>query len=310
MFDLGDLNELTPRDLLKVTHVFVTHTHMDHFTGFDALLRIFLGRNKTLHLFGPPDFFRQVEGKLAGYTWNLVDEFENDFTLKVCEVHEEGLLEKAYVCRDRFQPGKAATWTASSGMLLEEPSFSVHGVLLDHRIPCLGLSLTENFGVNIIKQGLEDLNLPVGPWINRFKAAIYDNRDLGDDFLVRWEEKGKAFREKCFVLGDLAKKIARISRGRKITYITDAVGSPENYRKIIRLARGSDLLFIEAAFLEMDKEVAKRKYHLTAVEAGELAKMSGVKRFQVFHFSPRYKGRAADLEQEAREAYIYSTMPL
>ena len=30
MFDLGDLHALSPRDLLKVTHVFVTHSHMDH----------------------------------------------------------------------------------------------------------------------------------------------------------------------------------------------------------------------------------------------------------------------------------------
>ena len=75
MFDLGDLSSLSSKDLLKVSHVFVTHTHMDHFIGFDTLLRTLLGRDKTLHLFGPPDFFQHVEGKLAGYTWNLVSEF-------------------------------------------------------------------------------------------------------------------------------------------------------------------------------------------------------------------------------------------
>jgi len=63
LFDLGDLHGLTPRDLLKVSHVFVTHTHVDHFIGFDQLLRLLLGRDKELHLFGPPDFFDRVEGK-------------------------------------------------------------------------------------------------------------------------------------------------------------------------------------------------------------------------------------------------------
>ena len=72
MFDLGDLHALSPKDLLKVTHVFVTHSHMDHFIGFDILLRPFLGREKRLHLYGPPGFLNNVEGRLAGYTWNLV----------------------------------------------------------------------------------------------------------------------------------------------------------------------------------------------------------------------------------------------
>ena len=62
LFDLGELRGLSPKDLLKVSHVFVTHTHMDHFMGFDTLLRLFLGRDKELHLFGPEGFFRHVEG--------------------------------------------------------------------------------------------------------------------------------------------------------------------------------------------------------------------------------------------------------
>ena len=157
MFDLGDLSSLSPKDLLKVSHVFVTHTHMDHFIGFDTLLRTLLGRDKTLHLFGPPDFFQHVEGKLAGYTWNLVSEYENDFVLKVNEVHQDRIYTKTYICQDRFQPKNAPSSRLFSGNLLEEPSFSVHGVLLDHRIPCLGLALTENFYVNIVKEGLKEL---------------------------------------------------------------------------------------------------------------------------------------------------------
>lgn len=54
LFDLGDLHFLAPREILKIGHVFVSHTHMDHFIGFDTMLRICLGRNQRIRLFGPP----------------------------------------------------------------------------------------------------------------------------------------------------------------------------------------------------------------------------------------------------------------
>jgi ribonuclease Z len=303
MFDLGELHPLSPRYLLKVTHVFVTHTHMDHFIGFDTLLRNFLGRDRQLHMYGPPGFFSNVEGKLAGYTWNLVNDYQYNFALKVTEVQPDKTLTRTYVCRERFSPGKDLKEEPFSGVLLEEPSFHVEAALLDHRIPCLGLSLVENFYVNIIKESLRELDLPVGPWLTRFKKALYEKKDLKSDFLVTWERRGTITKEKRFILEDLATRIAKISPGQKITYVADIIGSSENNEKILDLAENADHLFIEAAFLDLDKETARKKYHLTAKEAGNLAKKAGVKLFTLFHFSPRYSHRAEDIRREAMEAF-------
>ncbi|MEJ2220417.1 MAG: hypothetical protein P8X80_06340 [Desulfobacterales bacterium] len=53
IFDLGDALPLTARELLKISHAFITHTHVDHSIGFDRVLRISLGRENKLHLYGP-----------------------------------------------------------------------------------------------------------------------------------------------------------------------------------------------------------------------------------------------------------------
>jgi len=307
MFDLGNVGRLSSGDLLKITHVFVTHTHMDHFIGFDELLRLFLGRNKTLNLYGPPGFFHHLEGKLHGYTWNLVHEYENDFSMVVHEVHETQVLSKTYACRSRFRSEARTEATGFSGLLLEEPAFSVKAVHLDHRIPCLGLSLEERLYVNIIKGRLKEQRLPVGPWLNRFKAAIYDQKDPGAPFSVSWKDQDGLVHEKAFILGDLTNAIARMTPGQKIVYITDVLGSAENVSKILELARGADALFIEAAFLHEDLDLARKKYHLTARQAGDIARRAGAKSVQLFHFSPRYRGREATLEGEAREAYAGDT---
>ena len=86
LFDLGDLSTLPAKKILRVSDVFVSHTHMDHFFGFDRLLRLCLGRHTRMRLYGPPGFTAQVEHKLAAYTWNLVDNYPGDFVIEVWEV--------------------------------------------------------------------------------------------------------------------------------------------------------------------------------------------------------------------------------
>lgn len=304
LFDLGDLSPLTPRDLLKIEHVFVTHTHMDHFIGLDMLLRIFLGREKVLNIYGPPGLLKHVEGRLSGYTWNLVMEYENDFILKVNEVHEDSILSRSYLCREGFRSNGPLLREPFSGMLLKTPSFYVESILLDHRIPCLGLSLVEKFYVNIIKEGLKKLHLEIGSWINDFKNALYDGKDLNEPFSVAWKEKGNLIMKKEFILGELARDIASISPGQKIAYITDVINSADNRSKIIKLAQGAEHLFIEAAFLDCERDVATSKHHLTARQAGEIAGEAGVKRFTLFHFSPRYINRAEEIQKEAMDAFL------
>lgn len=301
IFDLGNIDSLSAKDILKISHVFITHTHMDHFIGFDRLLRLLLGREQHLHMYGPSGFLKNVEGKLSAYSWNLVKHYSNVLTLHITEVHPEHLITNVYLCQEGFLPASNSIKRPFNGILHQEASLTVLAEILDHGIPCLGFTIKERFHVNIVKESVSDLGLEIGPWLNDFKKALFSNQHPDSEFEIN--DVRKHLRKKKFVLGDLANRIARITPGQKISYVADVMYSPSNVEKMLKLAKLADHLFIEAAFLEKDKDMAKKKCHLTAWQAGSIAAKARVKQFTPFHFSPRYTGSGHLLEAEARAAY-------
>jgi ribonuclease Z len=298
MFDLGDIRKLAPRKILRLSHIFVSHTHMDHFMGFDWLLRISLGREKVMHLFGPARFLEQVEHKLAAYTWNLVENYSSDFTLAVTEVQREGVARRArFRCRAGFRREAEEELALADGVLVDEAMFRVRCTILDHKTPCLGFALEEKAHVNVWKNRLAEMGLPMGPWLRELKQAILQGEPDDTPFRVWWKED-RQIRETLLPLKQLKARILRIVPGQKISYVTDLVYHPENARKVIELACGSDLLFIEAGFLQQDAERAAQKFHLTAWQAATLAREAGAKNVIPLHFSPCYSDREALLRQE------------
>jgi ribonuclease Z len=295
LIDLGDIDVLAPKDLLKVSHVFVSHTHMDHFSGFDRLLRLLLGRKHRLSLYGPAGFLQNVEGKLSGYTWNLVKNYRDALEIQATEVHPNATETRRYRCEDGFTPRQRHQTGMFDGTLVKEPSFTISARVLDHGIPCLGFAIQEPFHVNIIKEHLKPLGLEIGSWLRQFKEALY--RAQGDDRKFTLPD-GRVLH-----LQQLAEDIALITPGQKMAYITDVVCSSENLKAMHPLVKEADHLFIEAAFMHDDAALAFQKRHLTARQAGQIAGWSGAKRFTPFHYSPRYSGLGHRLEAEARCAY-------
>lgn len=298
LFDLGDLHVLPPRKLLKINHIFVSHTHMDHFIGFDHLLRVCLGRDKRLSLFGPPGFIGNVESKLGAYTWNLVENYTNDFLLSVTEVRPGETMTREYRCQDAFRSVTPPAREVFSGILLNEPFFIVRGEFLRHKVPSLAFALEEKVSVNIKKNALMEMDLPVGPWLMELKGKIL--RSEVDETPVRVWWKGG---EKVLPLGELRERVVKLTPGQKLAYVADTGYSEEDARRIVELARGADILFIEACFLDADAERAAEKHHLTALQAGRLAARAEAKRMILFHFSPKYQGCGQLLEEEAARAF-------
>jgi ribonuclease Z len=302
LFDLGDLSPLSNGTLLKVSHVFVSHTHIDHFIGFDRLLRTLFGREKTLTIFGPENIIQNVEGKLAGFTWNLVELYSESLTIEVVEVRESGLLKGTFRAIDRFKLCDEKEEPFVDGLIVDNPVFSVRAAILEHRVPCLGFALQEKPHVNINKDKLQSMKAEPGPWLNELKQSVLRSEPESTLITVPFGEPGN-FRTKDIPLGQLTNDLVEVFPGQKISYVVDTVFNDHNRKKIVELVESADVFFCESPFLANEEERGRARCHLTSRQAGTLAREAGVKQLQVFHFSSRHKDCREQFYNEALEAF-------
>jgi hypothetical protein len=131
LVDLGRIDRTPGSVLLPIESVFVSHAHIDPFMGFSQLLRLLLACEGMRPLFGPLGIADCVQGKLAGYTWNLTDEYA--FTLDVVEIDAATMHRWRFAARNRF--AREALGTAPfSGVCFQDSVLTVEAALLDHKI--------------------------------------------------------------------------------------------------------------------------------------------------------------------------------
>ncbi len=303
LIDLGDLRTLPAKKVLRVSDIFISHAHIDHFIGFDQVLRVLLGRDKHIRVFGPAGTIDRVRHKLAGYAWNLLDRYATDLTFTVTELHASSEMHVAkFGLRNQFLQCDNRRATVASRIVLDDEAFQVRAAVLDHGMPCLAFAIQERAHVNIWKTGLEQLGLPVGPWLRELKRAVVLGRSADTRIRVPLGAANSANTHE-FLLGELKEKVVRVSRGQKIAYVVDVLYSRQNREKIVELASEADTLFIEATFCRDDIDRAADRYHLTTEQAGNLARLANVRDVVPFHFSPRYTGQKAKLLREVDEAF-------
>ena len=249
LFDLGDLSPLSSRELLWVSHVFVSHTHVDHVAGFDRLFRLCLHRPSPLTLVGPVGFTDQVEHRIRSFTWNLLDGNSVDFRLCAMDYDGRRLIRGAeFRAREAFARRAVEPPEVPDGVAWAEADFRIEAVALDHGIPSLAFALKEVLQVNVWRGVLNEMGLPPGPWLNDAKRAV--RMGLPDDHVL--QVPGGATVE----LGELKDRALHIAPGQAVAYVTDAAPHGRNRARILQLAGGADQLFIEAVFLEADRPLA------------------------------------------------------
>src|SRR5215475_10874883 len=126
LFDLGEIASLPPRRIRRIDQIFVSHAHIDHFVGFDHLLRLLVGHEKSVQLFGPSGFAERVFHKLHAYCWNLVETYPRDLVFDVSELVTANTISTTqFHLRKAFAVEPLGSRKVFAGVVCEEPTHRV-----------------------------------------------------------------------------------------------------------------------------------------------------------------------------------------
>ncbi|MGK7346529.1 MAG: MBL fold metallo-hydrolase [Candidatus Nitrospinota bacterium M3_3B_026] len=280
LFDMGGAERLPARATHQVTDVFITHAHIDHIGGFLWLLRSRIGFFPTVRIFGPPGISGNIMGMINGVLWDRIGGRGPRFEVGQFDGER---IERSLIIAGAQAAERLDDKTARDGTLLDEPEFSIRAAALDHDgTPSLAFSFESSLELNVRKDALAAMGQPPGPWLSELKRRIAAKDEKSPIALPGGGEAPA---------GALAEKLLIRSPGRKLVYAADLADTPENRERLVALARGASVLFLEAAFLEEDADQARATGHLTTKACAEIALAAGVERLVPFHFSKRYEDR-------------------
>jgi len=285
LLDLGRASSLPVKLLHRIGLVLLSHAHVDHFFGFDELLRALLGTPRALTIVGPEGIASRVASRVDGYSWNLIEaDTEAHATSLAPRFLVKALGNDSRLRETEVVPGSAPRFLgereAPLGLVHEAERFTVRAVPLEHRdISSLAYLIEEKPRLAVRPEGLRERGLAPGPWLDALKHAA----SLGED-----EREIDVGAERVKVK-DLAPTLLVERPGQRVAYVTDAADSPRNRSRIVELAKGVDLFICEATFTRPDEDRARETAHLPAFAAAELAREAAVGRLLPFHLSPRYE---------------------
>ena len=278
LFDLGTIDQLTQRDLMKVRHVFVSHTHMDHFIGFDRWLRVNIPHKRLLKIWGPSPFFERVQAKLKSYAWNLIE--PDQLRFEVHEIRTDGSVATALIRNtDGFAIHEQEELGSQDQLTILHDGSVLSAVGLDHHgIKSIAYKLRNPDKLKFLHDQLPSLGLSSGAWISQLQHNV--KHSLFDEVL---KVEGNIYSTR-----DLGTKLLRCEPGESLVYLTDLSFDRLNVKRLQDAFGTADRMICESSFLDQDRSRAVAKAHLTSRQAALIAIALKVKDFQIFHVSTIY----------------------
>ncbi|MCD6423897.1 MAG: ribonuclease Z [Anaerolineales bacterium] len=183
------------------------------------------------------------------------------------------------VLKGNYPPVEIILQPLETGLLFDEGDFTVSTFPVYHRTPdCFGFLFQERPRRPFLAEKADVLKIPPGSWrgelVSGKEVTLPDGRVINPEMVLGEEQPGT-----------------------KLVHVGDS-GRTDN---LLGVARDADALVIEATYLETEKDLAEQFGHLTAKQAGELAREAGVGTLILTHISRRY--RADQVLEEARSVF-------
>lgn len=295
LFDIGSIDRLPLKKLLKVRHVYVSHTHIDHFVGFDRLLRAYVPHHREVEICGAPGIVANIQGKLAGYTWNLLAKGQVRFTLHEIGPEMINSSRLYFVDKSRgFKLESVATLPADSPITTFANGSKVYATLVDHGIPVATYRLSFPQRYRVRHEALQKHNLRAGAWIKKLQMQVASNAPADSVINVGEEE---------FRLGWLRDQLLIPQPEFSVSYLTDLQFNWHNLKQVQKIHHRTTVMFCESAFAAQDRQRAQAKAHLTTKQCALLAAYANAQQLENFHFSSIYGIDKRRLRNEANNYF-------
>jgi ribonuclease Z len=165
-----------------------------------------------------------------------------------------------------------------NGRFFEDKEIALESAEMDHNGPTVAYSFIVKDKLRLDKKKIKKLKIPNSPLLGKLQK--------GEDVVF----EGKKVK---------AKDVTYLQKGNKAAFVIDTAKN----KNAVMLAKDSDILICEATFLSDEEDKAKEYKHLTAAQAGEIAKSAKVDKLYLTHISQRYEHRQDKILKEAKKVF-------
>lgn len=290
LFDCGadTLRTLPHGEVKAIDHLFLSHLHMDHISGFDSFFRVnFQRTNRENHIWGPAGTAKILSHRFQGFWWSHAAEL--DATWRVHDVDATTIRTWRYEAREAFAIMHDEGSRAHDGTILRTREAQVEALPLEHHGLCLGYVIREPERRTVDMAAVGRLGLPAGRWLADIKDGAVAEVMIGG--VAHDADRLRA-------------EVLRAQPADSAAYLTDFLADEAQRARIAPMLKNVRTLYAEAQYAPEDGALALKYHHSTVDQIAELARAAGVERYVLLHLSRRYsRVQWAEMLQSARAIF-------